>query len=337
MPGMTSRIMRMRGMIINSKFEMVQGDITKNHNVDAIVNAANTSLLGGGGVDGAIHRAAGRELLEECRTLHGCKTGQAKITKAYNIPCKYIIHTPGPIWNGGNSNEPALLESCYRSCLELAAEYGVRSIAFPSISTGVYSFPLDRAVKIAIETARKYVAENPDKFDVIKWVLFDEYTFNAYQDELDRIMNSTEVLRAEYEWQRAGAYSVRVQGMNRQYHISLRDEFDEHDGDGTKYIVLLDDGYPVATCRFYEVDRDSVVLGRLVVLPEYRGQDLGRKTVCEAEKWITELGYKEILIDSRLEAISFYEKSGYSHMDDTVIKSGDFDCIRMHKVIAESC
>ena len=108
-------------------------------------------------------------------------------------------------------------------------------------------------------------------------------------------MAKIEILRAEEEWQRAGAYSVRIEGMNRQHHISLRDEFDEHDKDGTKYIVLLDDGYPIATCRFYEVEDDTVVLGRVVVLPEYRGQQLGRKVIDEAERWIRELGYKEII------------------------------------------
>ena len=141
------------------------------------------------------------------------------------------------------------------------------------------------------------------------------------------------VMRAEAEWQRAGAYSVRIQGMNRQHHISLRDEFDEHDGEGTKYIVLLDDGYPVATCRFYEAGPGSVVLGRVVVLPEYRGKELGRKVVHEAETWIRELGYREVVIDSRLEAVAFYEKLGYRHVCDTVEKSGCFDCIRMHRMI----
>ncbi len=145
--------------------------------------------------------------------------------------------------------------------------------------------------------------------------------------------SSIEVLRAEAEWQRAGAYSVRIQGMNRQHHIPLREEFDEHDGDGTKYVVLLDDGYPVATCRFYEAGADSVVLGRVVVLPEYRGQGLGRRVVEEAERWIGELGFHEVLIDSRTVAVPFYEKLGYAAVDDAVVKSGSFDCIRMRKAI----
>ena len=140
-----------------------------------------------------------------------------------------------------------------------------------------------------------------------------------------------EVLRAESEWQRAGAYSVRVQGMNRQHHIPLREEFDERDGDGTRYIVLLDDGYPVATCRFYEIEAECAALGRVVVLPEYRGHGLGRRVVEEAELWMKELGYREVAIDSRTVAVPFYEKLGYASMDDTVIRSGSFDCIRMRK------
>ena len=146
-------------------------------------------------------------------------------------------------------------------------------------------------------------------------------------------MKDHEVLRAQEEWQRAGAYSVRIQGMNRQHHIALRDEFDEHDGEGTRYIVLLDDGYPVATCRFYEIDSRSVVLGRVVVLPEYRGQGLGRRVVTEAQRWIADLGYTDVIIDSRLEAVGFYESLGYVKADDTVVRSGSFDCIRMHRTI----
>ena len=141
------------------------------------------------------------------------------------------------------------------------------------------------------------------------------------------------VLRADAEWQRAGAYSVRIQGMNRQHHISLREEFDEHDGDGTKYIVILDDEYPIATCRFYEIRPGCVLVGRVVVLPEYRRKQLGRRVIKEAEQWIRECGYKEIYIDSRVETVSFYEKIGYSIVNEEVIKSGCFDCIRMQKTL----
>lgn len=175
----------------------VKGDITGNHDVDAIVNAANTSLLGGGGVDGAIHRAAGRELLEECRLLSGCETGKAKITNAYKLPCEYIIHTPGPRWRGGNKKERELLASCYRSCLELAVKKGIRKIAFPSISTGIYQFPLDEAVKIAVCTAKEFVSEHPGELDVIKWVLFDSRTFDAYREELDHLLYTNQKFRGD--------------------------------------------------------------------------------------------------------------------------------------------
>ncbi len=146
-------------------------------------------------------------------------------------------------------------------------------------------------------------------------------------------MTRIEVLRATDEWQRASAYSVRIQGMNRQHHISLRDEFDEHDGDTSKYIILLDDEYPVATCRFYENGESSVMIGRVVVLEEYRGMKLGSRTIEEAERWIKELGYKEIFIDSRVPAVGFYEKLGYEKVDGKVYKSWIFDCIKMHKIL----
>lgn len=148
-------------------------------------------------------------------------------------------------------------------------------------------------------------------------------------------MENLEVVRAEEEWQRAGAYSVRIQGMNRQHGISLREEFDEHDGDGTKYIVLLDDGYPVATCRFYLDDEERMKIGRVVVLPEYRSKHLGSRIICEAEKWILECGFREIVIDARDVAVGFYEKLGYEPVDDgTVFRSGPFDCVRMRKLLA---
>ena len=163
----------------------VRGDITKINDVDAIVNAANTTLLGGGGVDGAIHRAAGSDLLKECRTLGGCETGKAKITGAYNLPCKYVIHTPGPIWRGGRQGERELLASCYRSCLELAVENGIRKIAFPSISTGVYHFPVKEAADIAVQTARRFAAEHPGSLDLVEWVLFDDHTMQVYTEAVN--------------------------------------------------------------------------------------------------------------------------------------------------------
>ena len=163
----------------------VRGDITKINDVDAIVNAANTTLLGGGGVDGAIHRTAGPDLLKECRTLGGCETGKAKITGAYNLPCKYVIHTPGPIWRGGRQGERELLTSCYRSCLELAVENGIRKIAFPSISTGVYHFPIKEAADIAVQTARRFAAEHPGSLDLVEWVLFDDHTMQVYTEAVN--------------------------------------------------------------------------------------------------------------------------------------------------------
>ncbi|MBO4280822.1 MAG: GNAT family N-acetyltransferase [Lachnospiraceae bacterium] len=144
-------------------------------------------------------------------------------------------------------------------------------------------------------------------------------------------MEQLEVLRAEQEWQRAGAYSVRIQGMNRQHGISLREEFDEHDCDGTRYIVILDQGYPVATCRFYEKDAETVMLGRVVVLPEYRGRKIGAMMLIEAERWMKECGYTAVEVDSRVVATGFYEKLGYRMIDGTVIQSGPFECIKMRK------
>ena len=173
----------------------VKGDITKITDVQAIVNAANNSLLGGGGVDGAIHRAAGPELLAECRTLHGCETGEAKITKAYNLPCDYVIHTVGPIWNGGRNKEEEFLANCYFNSMKLAMENGIRTIAFPSISTGVYSFPVELAANVAVHTVNRFLQDNPDSFDLVEWVLFDAHTEAVYEAEVDKIYSSIHTIR----------------------------------------------------------------------------------------------------------------------------------------------
>jgi O-acetyl-ADP-ribose deacetylase (regulator of RNase III) len=167
----------------------IKGDITKVTDVQAIANAANNSLLGGGGVDGAIHRAAGPELLAECRTLHGCETGEAKITKAYNLPCDYVIHTVGPIWDGGRNREEELLANCYFNSMKLAMDNGIRSIAFPSISTGAYGFPVELAAKIAVHTVNRFLQDNPDSFDLVEWVLFDTRTGSVYEAEVGKLYN----------------------------------------------------------------------------------------------------------------------------------------------------
>ncbi len=162
--------------------KVIEGDITKLE-VDAIVNAAKSSLLGGSGVDGAIHAAAGRELLEECRTLNGCRTGEAKITKGYRLPARYVIHTVGPQWYGGGNSEDELLADCYRSCLEIAKEYGIKSIAFPAISTGIYGYPKDRAAKVAVRTLLSCEDDMDEDLEVIL-TAFDHETAELYKNEL---------------------------------------------------------------------------------------------------------------------------------------------------------
>jgi O-acetyl-ADP-ribose deacetylase (regulator of RNase III) len=170
---------------INDRVYVVEGDITRQE-VDAIVNAANTTLLGGGGVDGAIHRAAGPELLEECRNLGGCATGEAKLTKGYRLPARWVIHTVGPVWKDGTRNEDGLLASCYKSCFAIAAQRGIRTIAFPSISTGAYGFPMERASQIAVAQTKKFLETNSEMEKVL-FVCFGKNAYDIHERALQEV------------------------------------------------------------------------------------------------------------------------------------------------------
>jgi O-acetyl-ADP-ribose deacetylase (regulator of RNase III) len=176
----------MRIQINDSFIELVKGDITQ-QDTDAIVNAANESLLGGGGVDGAIHRAAGPQLLEECRTLGGCATGDAKITRGYNLKAKWVIHAVGPIYHDGHHSEAELLASAYRRSLELAAEHHLKSIAFPAISTGVYGYPQEAAARVALETILAFLSEHPE-IERVRMVLFDSRALETHQRVLEQLL-----------------------------------------------------------------------------------------------------------------------------------------------------
>jgi O-acetyl-ADP-ribose deacetylase (regulator of RNase III) len=171
---------------MKEKIEIMEGDITK-QKVDAIVNAANTSLLGGGGVDGAIHRAAGPELLVETRKIGGCPTGEARLSKGYRLSAKWVIHTVGPVWSGGQRNEDKLLANCYRNSLKVAVENGVKTIAFPSISTGAYGFPLDRATEIALKETMQFLKKNESLKKVI-FVCFGEKAFLTYREAFEKMV-----------------------------------------------------------------------------------------------------------------------------------------------------
>ena len=175
----------MKIKVDNSILELVRGDITE-QGTEAIVNAANSSLLGGGGVDGAIHRGAGPELLEACRRLNGCPTGQARLTEGFRLPARYVIHTVGPIYRGGNRGEALLLASAYRESLKLASEHGLKTVTFPSISTGAYRYPIEEAAGMALSTVREYLTDHPE-IELVRFVLFSDHAYHVYKTILEEL------------------------------------------------------------------------------------------------------------------------------------------------------
>lgn len=212
---------------------IIKGDITKISDVDAIVNAANVSLLGGGGVDGAIHAAAGKGLLNECFLLNGCAVGQAKITGAYDLPCEYVIHTVGPVWKDGTEGEADLLTSCYKESLKIAKEKGIRKIAFPSISTGSYNYPISYAAFTAMSAVKAFIKENPDSFDLIEWILYDDMTYSIYN--------------AEYIKFNEGFYDDVIPAEKKDELLEKYSEFTTkiHTNEEEEYEELLDGAYMI--------------------------------------------------------------------------------------------
>ncbi len=318
-----------------SKIEIIRGDITL-LNIDAIVNAANRSLLGGGGVDGTIHRAAGSELLKACELLNGCSTGQAKITPGFRLPARYVIHTVGPVWRDGKHGESELLSSCYHQCLKLAVENNISTIAFPNISTGVYGFPKEQAVIIALETVQHFLGENPE-IEQVLFCCFDKGNFDIYNTLLnsnimiEKVISYEDILitadlavkiwnehyvpiigqeQVNYmvsTFQSPGAIENQINNEHYEYYILY------HQSEPSGYFAIKQSG-------------DELFLSKLYVLKEKRGAGLGKEGFRFISRKAKESGLLRITLTvniNNINSIKAYEKLGFKNDGPVIADIGN--------------
>ena len=307
------------------KIEIVKGDITKLQ-VDAIVNAANSSLLGGGGVDGAIHRAAGPELLKSCQLLQGCNTGEAKITPGFNLPSKYVIHTVGPVWKDGAHNEKQLLASCYKQSLQLAVENGLQSIAFPNISTGIYGFPKQQAAAIAFETVQRIIEDSP-KIEKVIFCCFDEENLKIYNDHsfnrlaIQKVESSKDIQitadLAETIW---NEHYVPIIGQEQvQYMINTFQSpgaiHNQINRENYEYYIIYHNSEPSGYISIKQIGNE-LFLSKFYVVKAKRGTGLGRKGFEFIDGKAKEYGASKITLTVNkynITSIKAYEKLGFKN------------------------
>ena len=318
-----------------AKIEVINGDITR-LNVDAIVNAANRSLLGGGGVDGAIHRAAGRELLKACELLGGCNTGDAKITPGFRLPAKFVIHTVGPVWQGGNYRERGSLTSCYKQCLHLATENGIKTIAFPNISTGVYGFPKGEAALIAFESVQFYLKTHPEIEKVI-FCCFDNENFEFY-NKLNHNMIEFNMVKSENEVQLVAdlayiiwnEHYVPIIGQDQVNYMVANFQSAEAmakqiQAEGYEYYIIRQLSVPAGYISIKLTDNE-LFLSKFYIIKEKRGTGLGKeglKFICNRAKTLSAKSIKLTVNKYNTNSIKAYEKMGFVNAGSIVTDIGE--------------
>ena len=318
-----------------SKIEIIRGDITL-LNIDAIVNAANRSLLGGGGVDGAIHRAAGSELLKSCELLNGCSTGQAKITPGFQLPARYVIHTVGPVWRDGKHGEIELLSSCYHQCLKLAVENNISTIAFPNISTGVYGFPKDQAVIIALETVHHFLGKNPE-IEQVLFCCFDKENFDIYNKLLnsdimiEKVISYEDILiTADLAVTIWNEHYVPIIGQEQvNYMVSTFQSpgaiENQIKNEHYEYYILYHLSKPSGYFAIKQSGED-LFLSKLYVLKEKRGTGLGKEGFRFISRKAKGSGLRRITLTvniNNINSIKAYQKLGFKNDGPVVADIGN--------------